>query len=368
METKKDSSNELLIVGNGFDLQRGLESSFVNFWKKIDADKSIKTDFTQSSSGDKLNFWIFYFFKNKKDIPWWNIEKDIHDVIIPLSNLANNFIKEEIISKESELTLQLFAKKVSDSSSKVTVIKILGKRLNEILKKFHGEYYVIYNHKDTDSEYASKGLLDLLMEHLKNLECLFQDYLTSAYRTATELSKKTEDLLSQLKVTNKANVLDFNYTDIEQIVGNIKHIHGTLNKKNNIIFGIDAIGVKKNSAAYRFTKEARIMENYSMIEPSEILSHDIKLIKFFGHSLAEADFSYFESIFDFLSIYENPVTLVFYYSEYQKQHELIASYEKSILDLMNNYSVSLFGEDNRKSFATKLMLENRLQVRKLDTK
>lgn len=39
-------------------------------------------------------------------------------------------------------------------------------------------------------------------------------------------------------------------------------------------------------------------------------------IKFYRHSLSEADYSYFQSIFDYYNLYENnKVSLIFYYSK-----------------------------------------------------
>lgn len=53
----------------------------------------------------------------------------------------------------------------------------------------------------------------------------------------------------------------------------------------------------------------------------KLLPKSIKNIVFYGHSLAPADYSYFQSIFDYYNIYDNDITLVFYYSIYDKNKE-----------------------------------------------
>ena len=48
----------------------------------------------------------------------------------------------------------------------------------------------------------------------------------------------------------------------------------------------------------------------------EVLPGDIDLIKFFGHSLSTADYSFFQAIFDHVDLYQGEVRLVFYHRPY----------------------------------------------------
>lgn len=70
--------------------------------------------------------------------------------------------------------------------------------------------------------------------------------------------------------------------------------------------------------------------------PIKILQNNDNLatIKFYGHSLSKADYSYFQSIFDYYNLYGNSsVDLVFYYSKGYEQidaiYKLINSYGQS---------------------------------------
>ncbi len=82
-------------------------------------------------------------------------------------------------------------------------------------------------------------------------------------------------------------------------------------------------------------------------------------IKFYGHSLSEADYSYFQSIFDYYNLYSNDkVSLVFYYSKGYEQYE-------AIYKLINVYGRTLANENQGKNLMHKLLLENRLKIEEI---
>lgn len=79
-------------------------------------------------------------------------------------------------------------------------------------------------------------------------------------------------------------------------------------------------------------------------------------IKFYGHSLNEADYSYFQSIFDYYNLYENNnISLIFYYSKGYEQTD-------KIYRLINTYGKTLSNKDQGKNLTHKLLLENRLKI------
>ena len=109
--------------------------------------------------------------------------------------------------------------------------------------------------------------------------------------------------------------------------------------KSNIIFGIDdnLIQAHGSSSELRlFSKTYRKMlsaDKYStVLQPNE---NSPVALKFYGHSLSEADYSYFQSIFDYYDLYKNnKVSLTFYYSKgyenYDAVYRLISVYGKSL--------------------------------------
>ena len=79
-------------------------------------------------------------------------------------------------------------------------------------------------------------------------------------------------------------------------------------------------------------------------------------IKFYGHSLNESDYSYFQSIFDYYNLYENNnVSLIFYHSKGYGQPD-------KIYQLINSYGKTLSNKDQGKNLTHKLLLENRLKI------
>lgn len=172
-------------------------------------------------------------------------------------------------------------------------------------------------------------------------------------------------------------VLNFNYTAIFDIlrVNNpciFNNVHGKLCnqecsedicKSSNVIFGIDDSMIQSqysNTNLHLFSKTYRKM--CSNREPIKILpdANDCVLdIKFYGHSLSEADYSYFQSIFDFYNIYSNnKVNLNFYYSDGYEQ-------SNAIYRLINTYGKTLSNVEQGKNLIHKLLLENRLKIIKI---
>jgi hypothetical protein len=89
-----------------------------------------------------------------------------------------------------------------------------------------------------------------------------------------------------------------------------------------------------------------------------ILGNDGKpiTIKFYGHSLSEADYSYFQSIFDYYNFYDNSkVDLMFCYSNGHEQID-------AIYRLINAYGKTLVNQEQGKNLMHKLLLENRIKI------
>ena len=74
---------------------------------------------------------------------------------------------------------------------------------------------------------------------------------------------------------------------------------------------------------------------------------------------SEADYSYFQSIFDYYNLYSNSnISLNFYYSEGYEQTD-------AIYRLINIYGKSLSNKEQGKNLIHKLLLENRLNIIKI---
>lgn len=184
--------------------------------------------------------------------------------------------------------------------------------------------------------------------------------------------KELSDAFPHLKYTY---ILSFNYTalfDLLEVESPClySNVHGKLCNHSctkdcndsNVIFGIDdnLIQAENSYSGLRiFSKTYRKMFDTS--HPTSILPpNNVPLtIIFYGHSLSEADYSYFQSIFDYYDLYSNSkVNLIFYYSEGHEQTD-------AVYKLINSYGKTLSNKDQGKNLTHKLLLENRLKIEKI---
>lgn len=146
-------------------------------------------------------------------------------------------------------------------------------------------------------------------------------------------------------------------------------IHGTLD--GECIFGIDGSGnlddrdIPPFTKTYRVLKAARGVPSGSIAYPAQRGGDGLKTSSriYFGHSLSRTDYSYFESIFSTVDLYNGHTSLVFLYSNYAKG--VRESEVAKVLALLDYYGTSLGVAERSNNLAHKLMLEGRLVVREI---
>ena len=149
-----------------------------------------------------------------------------------------------------------------------------------------------------------------------------------------------------------------------RLVGTIKNVHGTCANKD-IIFGVDATA-RLSPGAHIFTKTCRKMLQKNT---TNMLLKNVKTIKFYGHSLGEADYSYFQSLFDRYNLYgdspENTLALQFYFTIFdeKKEAEIIRDATDSVYNVITVYGTTLDNKDKGKNLLHKLLLEGRVQIK-----
>lgn len=80
------------------------------------------------------------------------------------------------------------------------------------------------------------------------------------------------------------------------------------------------------------------------------------VIKFYGHSLGTADYSYFQAIFDQIDLYGGNTTLYFLHApSYPIDPETVSQ-------LINRYASGLIPESHGRNLLHKLLLEDRLKI------
>lgn len=379
---------QLLILGNGFDLKSELNSSFTDYYdgyvKKNSAEiEELRDDFNNQKSivlNDNVtsNEVLTSFLEERTDVNyklsnekftlidylmtiyqaggfnWSDVEEIISTLLlINVSDIAN------IIWRRNNGTLQFLDKATEQDLINVFVAVIFSSSYIEFTT-------------DKNIERITVSLVSRIKDQLDRFEKHFQEYLKTQVdgnddyvSNANKLFKKIMSLgTNETSVEDtKISILNFNYTNPINYNPNInqENIHGDLN--SNIIFGFDQNRIDdKNSYVRKFSKTYRIINNFRSGIP--ILSHDIKNVIFYGHSLSASDYSYFEAIFDFLQIYDSDVKLTFLYSQHgNKSADKIKDvYDETIDGLLRTYGESLLNPHG-KSLTHKLLMEQRLVVK-----
>lgn len=392
------NNDNLLIIGNGFDLNCGLKSSYNDFFnsKIITENQDLVNLFLQSinsifanstadfdfpneiqlkvysnnydmflnnvstlTSDNSFSFWNLVFRKpSTENSDWNNIEKIIEEIV------CNN--NEDYISINQ---IKRYYNELKKINSHYTGIFL---SLNKIEKQnFALALYIYIKNIDIKNIYL------FLLDELKQFEVQFWDYLMYEVNHTNKYQDRIAGLLKKIYRENpsiiKSNVINFNYTTIQDKpkINIESNVHGDLDKCN-IIFGIDLSNLTHEDGAFFFTKTYRKMHafedvNIEIFKDQTVLARNISNITFFGHSLNESDYSYFQSIFDFYEIYSSNITLVFYYSIYDldKTKEIKESYTNAVINLVNTYGQTMANRFHGENFLHKLLLENRIILKKI---
>lgn len=403
---------QLVVIGNGFDLLCGLKSSYSNFFDHI-----LELDKKES------NFWYKIFQKLKETqynlTNWTDIEARILEVLQILE-----FLYSEKLFREGENYPETFdllegiemaqttkmKYSIYDRNSIINTANIiieLGgekvislKDLHQLLKRdllelerdFRDFLYNQINHASLNKDSAfqeefeeSETYSKYSIKSICLLSYLFRDYLYSQglidefieIIASIPSMNSFSDLINELgsfksanietqKLTVKSSIISFNYTS-PFLDANIRNIHGDLDS-NNIIFGIDYDKLNKNftTPPIEFSKSYRILENgkNSSIE----LKSNLELIKFYGHGLGQADYSYFQSIFDTVDLYHGNTKLIFYWYPYNKSKKasIYKDQVEKVVSLIEEYGKTFTNRDHGRNLLTKLQLENRLIIKEID--
>lgn len=400
------SYTQLLVLGNGFDLQCGLKSTFDDFeeerYKMFEAwdartsqglsapnirtvgpdGNSLRGNTPETWFWDQgLTLWDLILHDDRRTRTWYDIEECIRFWVVDLvkpdgtitdPNRRSNYTPGNLVVSEEFWNLDI-TKAVATYAMIMYDWNGTGKHLLRILLK------ELHRYETAFSQYLEK-------QTQKN-----HDYTASAVHALKTLTfdqfNLDTNLYSQIERWEKlTNVLDFNYTSPlpqetlpqDRSCPLVFNVHGK-SEQENIIFGIDGTGIDTGLELYtdivKFTKTYRLMALSSDPHPSLVQpyiagadSQETRYIKFFGHSLGQADYSYFQAIFDEVDLYESQTHLIFYYNANRpndihmtENHAAEEMFEK-VNHLISRYGETLDNKDHGKNLLHKLLLEGRLSV------
>lgn len=299
--------NTLFILGNGFDLDLGLKTSYRDFFD---------SKFYPAAQGE---FGLISYLKNRYEIQnWIDLEKEIKEFCL------NSFSITQYKNLDS---------------------RIGGASQREELKN-RGLLYSSHGLHD-EFESLRKGLQDYLISVTKHFEINKQSY-----------AGKIASLANLIAARNETSIITFNYTPLTHICKNfftnettltVDHIHGTL-KDENIVIGFDGkidideekcFMIKSHSPHYRsHNVRSKLAKAESVI--------------IFGLSLGEIDYHYFENFFKDQSG-ENPSI------ELRKKYITIFTYDdkerykilNNLRNMNNKRNEELYDLNDLKIFCTK---------------
>jgi hypothetical protein len=328
-------NKSILILGNGFDLHCGLNTRFSDHikyiinnstimkFKNLFNNKSIdvgsivrlinEIDYTNPNYINNIwtYFFLFHYCKSNKN-DWSDFELE----------MANSFIIKEGNSKNTW-------HKAFDMFSSLLVHQYT----NPIHHQYEHLGCYLFAFKDKFESFSLSDFYVYLLEELKLYEKSLSEYIHTEIQKKGEKYKfNAEILINELLLSDKSsehliyanhkevNLLSFNYTRLDTVYHfkSMVNIHGEI-KHMNIIIGIDSVNIPFTNDGYLFTKTTRKLYGSITWKDSLKLQKDIKYVLIYGHSLNDQDYSYFQSLFDYLNIYESDVKIVFMYTIYDKK-------------------------------------------------
>ncbi|EAC8603988.1 hypothetical protein ABS754_002900 [Listeria monocytogenes] len=405
--TKKETG--LIIIGNGLDINSGLSSRFIQYYKArcaklgliinenynlvdakaiqvnimrpdgegVHAIRDIVSICAEGELRKHITFWdLVLIFSDKitGDENWCNIERTIFDVVFDLRGYLEKTFEQSI--------LKLSYSKISITSSPyIKNLLSLVKDFNDNHKKYIWFLAYIEKIRENDSDYKDITLERFLLLELNKYENDFMEYINETTSANEEYLNERKTSIQQMiddnpNLTN-INIMNFNFTcdifesltDNQIELGTEVNVHGKVNSK--VIFGIDTKSLEtvRLDLGYDLTKTSRKLA-MNKEKAISVLDKTISTIIFYGHSLSEADYAYFQSLFDYLDIYNNPIKLTFYYTNYLKGEQDLETVRreqtKAVRKLIVEYGSTLDNEAKGKNLLHKLLLEERIGVFELE--
>lgn len=390
-------NKQLLIIGNGFDLYCGIQSSFIDYLNNSIDDKKYKLleewiENTQKAYENKekrfFNFEIIInhnkdlfinyeleiillLIANRETVQWADFEKAIYNLIVEIKEENGKHLKSVW-----EDAFAFYSSKSFVYDRPNGVARILG-NMCFLIDLNRGNMFITTNYEDW-----KKRLVNLI----SSFEKRFANYLVREFNKKNIHDEKDYPYIERLhfllsrvakeELELELDILNFNYTQpkfecTSIAVHKVEHVHGRIDDtldNQNIIIGIDSVNLSSNNFGYQLTKTYRKAKSLGYNEgekPLDLIDvANTKIIKFFGHSLNEQDYSYFQSIFDMFSLYDSEVELKFYFTIYDqsKEIEIRDTAIKQIVNLIEVYGKTLNNKDQGKNLLHKLLLQSRLSI------
>lgn len=341
-EMIKDLKNVKLVIGNGYDLHCGLESSYADFFMR-DADKNNYFNKWLDDFKEKINLNAFTTEQSKEDV-WVEFksidELNIWDLFFYIETKTTNQNNKEAWLWCDIETVMYNSLKSYDSRECNTnlfrwehVYKAITKKMPKEFKfwKIYVMAKVILEKRNMEGFKNIDEFYCYILDELNQFEKEFGKFIDKKrypYRNFltkipnTDFEKRSKMTLQELcSVDNLVSIDSFNYDDIGDDNLN-KLLHNINGNLENPIFGIDSNLCRASDPRFIFTKTNRRME-LEMIdfECQKDIVFDNVIV--YGHSLSSNDYSYFFPLLDKLEMtnFLSNKKIIFGFSVYDREKE-----------------------------------------------
>lgn len=348
---------DLYILGNGIDLFFDMKTTYGDFIHIKEINNMIRTYGGSNRDceveNSKFNLFLSYLceLKHTGVRNWYQLESHIINYILYT-------VEQEELAEVYE-TLTLYQKIIKEKKKKHVENYILNE-LNEIEKIF-GEYI-------KEQQKIQKNSLHLLqlfsldrkdgLDSIHILNFNYSTYLKDSIKDATPW-EKIEVIQINIHSDCESPIFGIDLTEIKKVSLKKKYRKSTIEKAMPILKMATKTSRIINK---RFNYNSRKIDKgvtpdhlfWKLPNPSEL-----RKIIFFGHSLSNSDYSYFQSIFDYYNLYDSNITLQFLYNR-GLGLETISSHKEAIYNLFENYGKTFQNKNKGKNLLHKLLLEQRV--------
>ena len=349
----------ILVIGNGFDIEHGLPTKYTDFLKycanyNINRPVSSSPDMNEEFvSFCDYNFWLRYFYSQIPDIDdidentWIDFEKEIAETIQKIQESAITINSEkEIVDIDKYCEGSALIKKIFDEceffdDNEDTFDNFVYSQLRKFVRAF--EIYCLHVNEISLSKPIINMQRKIAMEETRLKR---DEYAEQARNIEESIGKKEAKKVWQLNKDESDNysllsskithidflslslfncVLSFNYTNTyERLYGSDKtkycYIHGKAQsdrKKTNIILGIDdELSPDEQSKNFRWIRFKKYYQRIIFKTGSEykdwfsFKKESTNYVHIVGHSLEKTDY---DVLYEILNDNSSKI-IVYYYS------------------------------------------------------
>lgn len=333
--------------GNQFDVDliRGQEKAIDKFTKH--ASKMDMKHIEQLGEIINRNSWVYYYCNCEAEIDGWiDFEKEMYPVMELFDFIFN--CNYEIVNDRNGSSY--IAISLEQCGTKIEQVASFWKRYVE---KESQKLYL-------NCKYASMNYGILKKKILKDLRHEYDEFVRAFELYLVEFVLKRDDVktLKQIEDIGVTTVISFNYTFMEKLYGvkeeDVHHIHGMLREdltsgKNNMVMGVNKQDETNMDFIY-FVKYFQRIQKASGVKYKELIqkktqegnmTHAAYVLHIYGHSLDETDEDILKYVIGDRNAYGGfdlkPEQVVIYYYD-------DADYEQKVINLIKLYGRSIVEE------------------------